>query len=569
MSSAADTIASVLAERQVRFVSTVPGGMISPLLDAIHRDGRVPLVTFGHEQAAAFAVDAVARLGGPPAVALATLGPGAINLLNGIAGSWFDSVPAVFLVGQLQSYLRDGNPALRQRGFQEVDFIQIVRPICRAAWQVRNPNEAAAAVNEAFDTAPKGRAGPVVVEIPFDIQAAQVSERSESQPVWVHPLSVESTPHLDRARINALADTVATAERPVIVAGAGVFRAAAFHILVDLANRLQIPICLTLHALDLLPTDHPLNAGMIGPYGHRRANHLLMEADFVLVLGARLDHGQTSADTASFCRGRKVIRVDIDAGEVNRVSRVETIVADVLEVLRELQTRIEKREGASWLNRVIELRHEHPVAKELAGVQGLNPHEVIRRSFDLFPSPAAVVVDLGQHTWWASQAVRLRPGQRFVAATGLGCMGYSLGAAIGVALAGLPTLVVVGDGAALINIQELETIRRNHCDMLILVVDNGTHGMVREFQEIAFQGRTPSSEIGYSAPPFAAIAKAWGLPAQEIDQPSQLESGIEWAMSVSGPRLLHCHIRKDVPVRPSVSYGASLRRMQPPFTGHC
>ncbi|MDQ3802614.1 MAG: thiamine pyrophosphate-binding protein [Acidobacteriota bacterium] len=550
----------------MRFVSTVPGGMIAPLLDALHRDGRVPLITFGHEQAAAFAVDAVARLGGAPAVALATLGPGAVNLLNGIAGAWLDSVPAVFLVGQIQSYLQKGNQALRQRGFQEVDFAQMVRPVCRAFWKVQDPAEAGPAVDLAFDLCRKGRAGPVIVEIPFDIQAAPAAETRASAPVWIHPLSVESVPPVDARQLDELAEALLSAERPVLVAGAGVRRADAVAALTDVANRLGAPVCFTLHALDLLPTDDPLNAGMIGPYGHRRANRLVMEADTVLVLGARLDHGQTGADTVSFCRGRTVIRVDVDPGEAHRLPRVRTIIGDVAETLRGLQVRIGDSPRAGWLPRVAELRQEHPVEIELNGVEGLNPHEVVSRVVELFPTPGVIVVDLGQHTWWASQAARLRQGQRFIAATGLGCMGYSLGAGLGVALSGLPTLVVVGDGAALMNLQELETIRRNECDMLILVLDNAAHGMVREFQEKAFEGRTPASELGYSAPPFAAIARAWGVPSREIKQAGELGSALEWATTFSGPRLLHVHIRTDAPVRPSIPYGGSLRQMLPPIS---
>ncbi|MDQ3916974.1 MAG: thiamine pyrophosphate-dependent enzyme, partial [Acidobacteriota bacterium] len=350
---------------------------------------------------------------------------------------------------------------------------------------------------------------------------------------------------------------------PVLVAGAGVRRADAAAPLVDVANRLGAPVCLTLHALDLLPADDPLNAGMIGPYGHRRANRLVMEADTVLSLGARLDHGQTGADTLSFCRGRTVIRVDLDPGEARRLPRVRTITADVAETLRGLQVRIADSPRAGWLSRVAELRREHPVEAELRGVEGLNPHEVVRRAVELLPAPGAVVVDLGQHTWWASQAARLRRGQRFIAATGLGCMGYSLGAGLGVALSGLPTLVVAGDGAALMNIQELETVRRNECDMLILILDNAAHGMVREFQEKAFEGRTPASELGYTAPPFAAIANAWGVPSREISRPDELGPALEWAAAFSGPRLLHAHIRTDAPVRPSIPYGGSLRQMLP------
>jgi acetolactate synthase-1/2/3 large subunit len=525
----------------------------------------VPLITFGHEQAAAFAVDAVGRLGGRPAVALATLGPGAINLLNGIAGAWLDSVPAIFLVGQVQSYFRDGNQLLRQRGFQEIDFAQMVRPVCRALWQIKKPDEAATAVDLAFDLCQKGRASPVVIEIPFDIQAGSAAEDTVSDPVWVHPLSVYSVPPVNAQQLDSLVGVLLSARRLVLVAGAGVRRAQAVDAMTDVANRLGAPVCLTLHALDLLPTDHPLNAGMIGPYGHRRANQLIMESDTVLVLGARLDHGQTSADTASFCRGRTVIRVDIDSGEASRLPRVQTIVGDVGEVLGGLQLRIGNQRRNGSLQRVAELRRQHPVESELGAVKGLNPHEVIRRAVDLFPAHGVVVVDLGQHTWWASQAVRLRPGQRFIAATGLGCMGYSMGGSVGAALSGLPTLVVVGDGALLINLQELETIRRNQLDMLILVLDNAAHGMVREFQAEAFEGRTPSSELGYSAPAFADIAQAWGLPAHEIKLPDELEAALDWSMTISGPRLLHCHIRTEVPVRPSVPYGHSLRQMLPPL----
>lgn len=561
--TAADAIAAVLIERGVRFVPTVPGGMIGPLLDALHRHG-VRLITVGHEQAASFAAEAAARLTGQPAVALATVGPGALNLVTGLASAWLDSIPAVFLVGHVQSYLQRGDRPLRQRTFQEIDFAEVAAPICKAVWKVARAAEAGPVVRAAFELAAAGRPGPVVVQVPFDVQAGAAAEDGPAPPPIHRRADSPEPPPPDDAAAR-VADHLASATRPLIIAGGGVRMAGAVDAVVALADRIDAPIATTLHALDLVPHDHPRHAGMIGPYGHRRTNLLLLESDLVLALGTRLDHGHTGADTGGFRRGRRVVHVDRDAGELTRTTGIDGVHAELGALLAALAPQVQPRDHPAWRARLAALRAQHPVEAELAGAAGIDPHAAIAALVDRFPAPGAIVVDLGQHTWWTAQAARLRAGHRFIAATGLGCMGYALGAAIGLALSGLPTLAIVGDGAAQMTIQELETLRRNALDVLVVVLDNQTHGMVREYQAEAFDGRTPASLWGYSAPDFARVADAYRVPARTVLTTADLADAATWAITTAGPRLLHIAIASDTPVRPSVPYGHPLSRMTPPL----
>lgn len=557
-----DYVAQWLRKEGIAHVFNLPGGMISPLLDSIETVDGVRLLTLHHEQGVAFAVKAVGLLTGRPALGLATVGPGALNLFNGIVSAYFDSVPALFITGQVQTYLQKGDRPVRQFGFQECDVVAMVGGITKGAWQVRKPGEVPELLDRALALATEGRPGPVLIDIPMDLQGA--------------PLTVEPGPPASpavperppREVVDEVLEALDQAERPLILAGGGIRAAGALRTFRNFARQAGVPVITTILALDALPADDPLRVGMIGMYGNRWANLAMVESDLILVLGSRLDPGQTSADVADWKRGRRVFHVDCDPTELDlRVSGCRTIQHDVGAFLRGLVEGAGGRGAAprdAWSARIEELRARHPDTAELEGCDGINPNLFVHRLSAASQAAAAYVVDAGQHTWWTSQSVRLTESQRFLAATGLGPMGFSLPAGIGAAVAGgEPVLVMVGDGALQINIQELQTIVRYRLPVKIVVFNNQCHGMVRQFQESAFDGRYPATVWGYDTPDFARVAEAYGIAGRTLREPDDVDAAIAWLWNEPDqPALLQLDVPQDTNVYPIVPFGLPITEME-------
>ncbi len=585
----AEYLAAWLRRRRIENVFDLPGGMISPLLDALCRDGGVRCITMHHEQGAAFAVDAVGRLTGQPAVGLATVGPGAINLLSGVASCYFDSSPAIFLTGQVQTYLQKGARAVRQLGFQECDVVSMAAPVVKAAWRVRTAAEVPELLDRALATATAGRPGPVLLDLPMDVQSAEVSaapaegtaaawpagaaERA-AQAAWLREPE-------QRQQVAGMLAAIEQAERPLVLAGGGVRAAQAFAPFRAFARRLGAPVVTSIMALDALPADEPLRAGMIGMYGNRWANLALLESDAVLVLGSRLDPGQTSADVADWKRGRQILQVDCDPAELGlRVRGARTLQADLHAFLELAVELLAERAApprdtgnagnagttarAAWISRVAELRRAWPDTAELDGCDGINPNLLMRQLAAASAAAHAYTVDAGQHTWWAAQSIRLAAEQRFLAATGLGPMGFALPAGIGVAVAtGRPTVVLTGDAALQINLQELQTVVRHRLPLKIVVLNNRCHGMVRQFQETAFAGRYPATVEGYSAPDFARVAQAYGIAGRSVAAPGEIEAALAWLWrEPAEPALLEVVLATGTNVYPVVPFGMPLGAME-------
>jgi acetolactate synthase-1/2/3 large subunit len=557
-----DHFARWLRASGISHAFALPGGMIASLLDAIHRDGGTELVTLHHEQSVAFAADGYGRSTGRPAVALSTAGPGATNMLTGIADCFLDSIPAIFVTGQVQTYLLKGDRPVRQFGFQECDVVSMATPVVKRAWSVGTPDEVPAVLEEARRLTTDGRPGPVLVEMPSDVQSMPLAR----QPETVSP--VATAPAFDdEAAVAVVLDAAAAAERPLVLIGGGVHAAGAADACRALLRRLGIPVAASVMALDVLPAGDPLRLGMIGMYGNRWVNLAVAESDFVLVLGSRLDFGTIGADVGAWRKGRVTCQVDCDPGEMQRVGAAHTIAAD-LRAFCELALPLARRRAlparATWVERLAELRSTWPDTQELDGCDGINPNVFVRRLSEASAAAGSFVVDAGQHLWWACQSFQPRPGQRFMPALGLGPCGWSLPAAVGVALgSGRPVVVVVGDGAFQFNLQELETIRRNALPIKVVVLDNGCHGSVRQLQEAVFGGRYPSTVQGYSAPDFCAIAAAYGIEAATVTEPDAVDDALRalWRDKAS-PGLLHVRLSAELNVYPNVPFGASLAVME-------
>ncbi len=560
---ASDYLAGFLRAQGVEQVFEMSGGMITHILDSCCRMGAPKVISMHHEQGAAFAADAIGRMTGAPGVAMATSGPGATNLLTGIGSCHFDSSPAVFITGQVNRHEQKGQRAIRQLGFQETDIVAMAKPITKAAWQVDDPGQLPAILAEAFSTAVSGRPGPVLVDIPMDVQRVQID---------AEPKRIEISDTADPAAgdfVEQLLAATKQAKRPLILAGGGVRSALAVEAFRRFVANLGVPVVHSLMGVDLLSHGAPLRVGMIGSYGNRWANLALGRSDLVIVLGSRLDVRQTGADPIRFKGDRPFFHVDCEPGEIN--NRVTGCHSHVAHLRRFLEAAAGMAEGrrmlgiAEWLGEIGALREQWPDTGELNGVPGINPNVLMREVSEVSEAAAAYVVDVGQHQMWAAQSLRLTPAQRFLTSGGMGSMGFALPAAIGAAIAcGRPVVVIAGDGGFQANIQELQTVVRNRLPIKIVVVNNQCHGMVRQFQQSYFEGRYQSTLWGYSCPDFERIAKAYGIEAATVSTPEKLSDAIECLWRDPGtPSLLQVMVDTQANAYPKLAFGKPITEMEP------
>jgi acetolactate synthase-1/2/3 large subunit len=563
---ASDYISEFLAAQKVPAVFELSGGMITHLLDSLHNHGRTRVVSMHHEQGAAFAAEAAGRITGIPGVAMATSGPGATNLLTGIGSCYFDSSPAVFLTGQVNLHEQKQSRGIRQLGFQETDIVAMAGPITKKATMVRSAADIPGALRDAFRLAVEGRPGPVLVDIPMNVQRDQISEELRVD----SPCSPTGKP--DEKKLDLMVDTLRKAKRPLILAGGGIRSARAILLFRELVESAGIPVVHSLMGVDLLPYEHKLNVGMIGSYGNRWANLSLNDADWLLVLGSRLDVRQTGAQTEAFKGTRPIFHVDCEAGEMNnRVLGCEEIHCELAPALAVLEACLGEVRGyiggtlADWLAEIDSRRLNWPDTEELAGISGINPN-VLMHELSRGCTAAAYVVDVGQHQMWAAQSLELRGDQRFLTSGGMGSMGFGLPAAVGAAvcLNGGRVIAISGDGGFQCNIQELQTIVRESLNVKMVVVNNQCHGMVRQFQESYFDGRYGSTMSGYSAPDFKRVAEAYGIPARTVAAGEDVRAGVQWLMNESeGPALLQAMVSPFANAYPKLAFGRGMEAMEP------
>lgn len=405
---ASDYIASYLELRGVTHVFELVGGMITFLLDSLHQRTGVRIVSMHHEQAAGFAAEGYGRMRGVPGVAMATSGPGATNLLTAIASCYFDSTPTVFITGQVNRHEQKGDRAVRQMGFQETDIVAMAAPVTKAAWLVNSPEDLPRLLDEAFELALAGRPGPVLLDIPMDVQRAEVGPMRRS--AAEAPEEAQAGEEVE-SFLTELARDLAAAERPLILAGGGIRAARCVEAFRGLTQRLQIPVVHSLMAVDAMPAEDPLRVGLIGSYGNRWANTALWESDLLIVLGSRMDVRQTGADTSAFKGNRRIYHVDCDAAELNnRIRHCRTLVCGLPRFLkRALAAAVAWQDGKSWHARIGELRSRWPDTEELKGLPGINPNILMQRIAARSPSASAYVVDVGQHQMWAAQSLAPAP----------------------------------------------------------------------------------------------------------------------------------------------------------------
>ncbi|NBK79417.1 thiamine pyrophosphate-binding protein [bacterium D16-76] len=525
-----DYIVEFLIKHNIRDVFGYPGGMVTHLMDSLDKYREHISVHLNyHEQACAMAACAWAEITGLPGVAYATSGPGATNLLTGIACAYFDSIPCIFITGQVNTYEQKKDMPVRQKGFQETDIVSMAKPITKTAYMVESVEDMPAALDKAYYTSLEGRPGPVLLDVPMNIFRGNIDERF--LPDTSQTISSKITEGTDmEPTVSEILCELQAAHSPVILAGHGIALSKTIGVFRKFVDQTGIPTVTSMTGVDVLQTENLYTYGMIGAYGSRWANYILDHSDCILTLGSRLDCRQTGVDKALFAPRAQILRVDIDADEMeNRINKKERHYCISLEEL--MPALAEKASGFDWdfhlWNRCCKAIREE---LELAD-QPQPGNQIIRQVSSLLPEGVIVTTDVGQNQVWVAQSWDVKKEQRILFSGGHGAMGYGLPAAIGAAIAvKRPVICVAGDGGFQMNIQELQTVMRERIPIKIILLNNHTLGMIHHFQEIYFQSNfvQTQGDRGFTVPNFKAIARAYGMrvidnPALEILPPILLD----------------------------------------------
>lgn len=504
-------IAKFLKSKQIDTVFELQGGMITRIIDELHNQGGIKIVSVHHEQAAAMAADAYARVRNIPGVALATSGPGATNLITGIGNCFFDSVPAIFITGQVNLNEQKADRPIRQLGFQETDIVSIIKPITKAAYSVKRAADIPNIFEQAYNISLQGRPGPVLIDIPMDIQNGECDESIEfidSNIEYSDNKEIEDF-------ISKLQQELKNSKKPLLLLGRGVRVANLVSEIRHFIEKLNIPVVMSLNGIDSIPYDNKNRIGFIGSYGNRWANYALGVSDLLLVLGSRLDLRQTGADIPTFTKGKKIFHVDIDKGELNnRIESFAVLNSDLKIFLQQIsKNKFEPLSNPEWLEEINQKKNKKNDIMELNSIKGINPNIFIHKLSSKSKLAKAFTTDVGNNQMWAAQSIEINAEQLFLSSSGMGAMGYSLPAAIGSCFAfGIkPIVSISGDGGFQINIQELQTIVRNNLPIKIVIMNNHSLGMIRQFQDSYFNSCYQSTVWGYNSPDFSKIAEAYGI----------------------------------------------------------
>ncbi|CAM4332555.1 thiamine pyrophosphate-binding protein [Paenibacillus alkaliterrae] len=564
-----DYVIDFIVRQGVTHLFEMVGGAIAHLVDSTYERKDIHCVSVHHEQAAAFAAEGYARTSGGLGVAMATSGPGALNLTTGIASCYFDSVPALFITGQVNTYEYKFDRPLRQIGFQETDIVSIVKPITKYAELVAEPSTIRYHLEKAAYLARAGRPGPVLLDIPLNVQRAEIEPEELKGYKPDEETPVPNAPYLEGTVLDDIATLLKQAERPLILVGGGIRAAKAQAELHHFVQHTRIPVVSSLMGLDALSHDNPAFFGLIGSYGNRFSNLALANCDLLLILGSRLDTRQTGTRPGTFARAAKKVHVDTDIHELNEKVQADIALhADVkifLSRLNKVLSPMEPNDLAGWYRIVQGYRERYPSEPTSTNSKIIDPNTFLRLLSEHCKKDQVICLDVGQHQMWASQSFKVKQGQRLLNSGGLGAMGFALPAAIGSAKArpGQPVIVIAGDGGLQVNIQELETVNYHRLPIKIFVMNNYNLGMVRQFQDVYFQGRQQSSLVGYSCPDFIKVARAYGIRSYHISGMDQAERIIKNALAYKGPVLVHVPLDAHAVVHPKLNVNKPIEDMSP------
>ncbi|UEQ64475.1 acetolactate synthase 2 catalytic subunit [Cronobacter sakazakii] len=540
----AQWVVHALRAQGVDTVFGYPGGAIMPVYDALY-DGGVEHLLCRHEQGAAMAAIGYARATGKTGVCIATSGPGATNLITGLADALLDSVPVVAITGQVAALL------IGTDAFQEVDVLGLSLACTKHSFLVTSLDELPEIMSQAFHLANSGRPGPVLIDIPKDIQLAS----GELEP-WLS--SVEDTFAVPQAELEQARALLSQAEKPMLYVGGGVGMAQAVPALREFMAQTQIPCAVTLKGLGAVEASYPWYVGMLGMHGTKAANLAVQECDLLIAVGARFDD-RVTGKLNTFAPHAKVIHMDIDPAELNKLRQAHVgLQGDLNALLPALQCPMAID---AWRDRVAALRHDHDWRYDHPG-EGIFAPLLLKQLSDRKPVNSVVTTDVGQHQMWAAQHMRFSRPENFITSSGLGTMGFGLPAAVGAQVARPDDTVicVTGDGSFMMNIQELGTVKRKQLPLKIVLLDNQRLGMVRQWQQLFFSERYSETNLSDN-PDFLTLASAFGIAGQRITRKDQVAAALETMFNSEGPYLLHVSIDEAENVWPLVPPGASNSQM--------
>jgi acetolactate synthase I/II/III large subunit len=550
----AEILWATLEGEGVRDVFGYPGGAILPAYDAL-RKFPIRHILVRHEQGASHMADGYSRASGKVGVAIATSGPGATNLVTGIATAMLDSIPLVCITGQV------GSKALGTDAFQEVDITGITLPVTKHNYLVTRTEDIAPAIREAFQIARSGRPGPVLVDITKDAQQGSACfnfEAAAPKPYRPHPML-----HLNEDLFDSAATLIRNSKRPIILAGYGIIKSNAFAQVRALAERTNIPVACTLLGLGAFPASHDLNLGMMGMHGESWVNHAIQESDLLIALGMRFDDRVTGS-LSTYAQQAKKIHIDIDPAEINKNVKADVaLIGDLREVLEQLLPHISSRDGKTWLQTISDLKGTASVRdiKNLPDDGHLYAAHVMHDLWKATEGKAIVVTDVGQHQMWEAQYYKHDDPRTLITSGGLGTMGFALPAAIGakVACPEKEVWVVVGDGGFQMTSAELATIAQEKLNINIAIVNNGYLGMVRQWQEFFYEKNYQSTPI--LSPDFVKLADAFNIPGKSVRKRSEVLPAVTEARNMQGPYLLNFLVEQEDSVYPMIPVGAALHEM--------
>ena len=558
-----DYVINTLAAEGVTHIFEVCGGALGHLLDSLYGRSDIQTVSMHHEMAAAIAAEGYARASENIGVAMATSGPGATNLITGIGSCYFDSIPCLFITGQVNTYEYKFGKTVRQIGFQETDIVSVVKPIVKYAVIVTDPQKTQKLLEKSIITAKTGRPGPVLIDLPLNIQRSNIEPSAQS----VSKFHSSSLP-ISEENLNRIKSLIKSCLRPLILAGGGVRSSKATEDLFNFAHDTGIPVVVSLMGLDSFPHNDHLYIGMIGTYGNRYANLAIANADLIVALGTRFDTRQTGTKPETFARAAKIIHVDIDAHELNNKIKadlpLQMDIKTFLESLNLNSRNFIKKSYSPWLEWIQQSKTKY--SEDCKGDQDtISPCNFLHEVSKALPEDAIICVDVGQNQMWAAQVIEVKKNQRFLTQGGMASIGSALPMAIGASFAQPDRMIIVitGDGGFQLNIQELQTVYHHNLPIKIILLNNSGYGMIRQFQEQYFGGRLQSSVIGYSNPDFQKVASAYNISSRRICSETEIIPSLGSLFSDSKPGFLEVIIDEKVKVIPKLSVNKPVEDQEP------
>lgn len=551
----AEILLRCLEEEGVDTIFGYPGGAVLPIYDALYHS-KIRHILVRHEQGAAHAADGYARATGKVGVCIATSGPGATNLVTGIATAYMDSIPMVCFTGQVATHL------IGKDAFQEADITGITLPITKHNYLVEKTEDVARVVKEAFYIARTNRPGPVVVDLPRDVMDREIEYEPTAEEINIRGYRVMKGYNMGQVKLAV--ELIEKAERPVIYAGGGVITSDASSELIELAEKRKIPVTTTLMGLGAFPSQHYLSLGMLGMHGTRYANYAISESDLIIAAGVRFDDRVTGRLDA-FAPRAKVIHIDIDAAEIGKnVEAHVPIVGQVKEVLRAINERLEPvEEYSEWHKTIDRWKDEYPLTYGAPSEGRIMPQHIIEKISEITNGKAIIATEVGQNQMWTAQYYKFRYPRTFISSGGLGTMGFGFPAAIGakVARPDWPVFDIAGDGSIQMNIQELATAVQYKLPVIICILNNQYLGMVRQWQGLFYNRRYSYTDISHQ-PDFVKLAEAYGAVGMRVKDSAEVESAIRKALEVKDrPVVIDFWVEREADVYPMVPPGKSLLEM--------